>query len=227
MHSLTALARTHDYDRYLCTLFAPACARPALWAALVLGHELLRIPSVTSEEMVGLVRLKWWQEQITSVYQGNAAALDQPSLQAVAPVLQAGQVPLTQYNSLIDTLAVHLGAESKMAPTRQVLGEFYRILAHAAGKGQDVECYAQIGEQQATIAMIRALVARDWDFGRVATLLESLAVSRPLPKQTDPLLRRLVRLNQLWGKRITLAYRQSNPSILHRIPAVALRLSLA
>ena len=76
---------THDRDRFLLSLFAPMPAREALQAVYALNSELARIGSITSEELIGQVRLAWWQERIEDLYGGKSTA-GHPVLEALQPV---------------------------------------------------------------------------------------------------------------------------------------------
>ena len=42
-------ARSHDPDRYLCALLAPADRREALLALTLFNHELARIPDIVTQ----------------------------------------------------------------------------------------------------------------------------------------------------------------------------------
>ncbi|MGH7120523.1 MAG: phytoene/squalene synthase family protein [Acetobacteraceae bacterium] len=59
-----ALVRTHDPDRYLATLFAPAAAREALFVLYAFNHEIARAAEVASEPDLALMRLAWWREVV-------------------------------------------------------------------------------------------------------------------------------------------------------------------
>ena len=58
------LARSHDPDRFFTTLFAPASARPALWALYAFNHELVRAREAVREPMMAMIRLQWWREVV-------------------------------------------------------------------------------------------------------------------------------------------------------------------
>ena len=58
------LARQHDPDRFFTTLFAPAAARPALWALYAFNHELVRARESVREPMMAMIRLQWWREVV-------------------------------------------------------------------------------------------------------------------------------------------------------------------
>lgn len=66
-----AQVRRHDHDRYLCTLFAPRAARPALFALYAFNLEIARVRESVSEAMLGEIRLQWWREAIESIDTGT------------------------------------------------------------------------------------------------------------------------------------------------------------
>lgn len=65
-----ALARTHDPDRFLCALFAPAERREAMFALIAFNHELARAREVTTNPMAGLIRLQWWRDAVEEARAG-------------------------------------------------------------------------------------------------------------------------------------------------------------
>lgn len=68
---LAALVRRYDHDRYLTTLFAPAAARPALFAIAAFNHELAKTREVVSEAMLGEIRLQWWSDAVGECFAGS------------------------------------------------------------------------------------------------------------------------------------------------------------
>lgn len=66
----TAIARTHDRERYLACLFAPARRRNALFALLAANHEIAKTAEVVSEPAIGLIRLQWWRETLEGIEAG-------------------------------------------------------------------------------------------------------------------------------------------------------------
>jgi len=60
-----------DYDRFLCTLFAPAVSREAIFALLALNLEIARIPEVTQEDIIAHIRYAWWREALGECAEGK------------------------------------------------------------------------------------------------------------------------------------------------------------
>jgi NADH dehydrogenase [ubiquinone] 1 alpha subcomplex assembly factor 6 len=63
--------RRYDHDRYLASLFAPAEKRDALIALLGFNLEVAKVREVTSEPLLGQIRLQWWREAIDEIYAGK------------------------------------------------------------------------------------------------------------------------------------------------------------
>jgi NADH dehydrogenase [ubiquinone] 1 alpha subcomplex assembly factor 6 len=67
------LVRDQAPGRYLATLFAPASARPALFALYAFDHEITKVRAVVSEPMAGLIRLQWWRDALAAIAAGDPA----------------------------------------------------------------------------------------------------------------------------------------------------------
>lgn len=74
--------RRADHDRFLATLYAPAPARPALFALHALDLELQSVVDSTTEPMLGEIRLAWWRESLQKLDEGVTPA--QPVLATLA-----------------------------------------------------------------------------------------------------------------------------------------------
>jgi 15-cis-phytoene synthase len=70
-------ARSSCYDWYLAALLAPRSKRADLLCLAAFAGEILRIPAVVSEPMMGAIRLQWWRDALseaTSIRTGNPVA---------------------------------------------------------------------------------------------------------------------------------------------------------
>ncbi|PWS36265.1 hypothetical protein DFH01_13870 [Falsiroseomonas bella] len=70
---LAGFVRAHDPDRFLCTLFAPAAARPALFALTAFNHELARAREAASNPIAAQIRLQWWRDAVEEAAAGRPA----------------------------------------------------------------------------------------------------------------------------------------------------------
>lgn len=85
-------ARALDRTRYLSALFAPAAARPALFALAAFGGEMARVRDAVREPMLGEIRLQWWHDALSA---GPAApATGNPVLDGVREASSRWRLPL-------------------------------------------------------------------------------------------------------------------------------------
>ena len=63
--------RRQDRHRYLTAVLAPPEARKRLLALYALNLELAKASEVTSEPMLAEIRLSWWREAVSELYDGR------------------------------------------------------------------------------------------------------------------------------------------------------------
>ena len=68
---LGAQLRAADPDRYFSALFAPAPARPLLFALYAFNAEVARVAESVREPMLGAIRLEWWRESAEGAARGT------------------------------------------------------------------------------------------------------------------------------------------------------------
>jgi NADH dehydrogenase [ubiquinone] 1 alpha subcomplex assembly factor 6 len=94
-----AQVRRFDHDRYLCALFAPAPARPALLALYAFNAEVARIRELIREPMMGQIRLQWWREVIEHAPRGDLRK--HPVAQALGAAIRAHGLPAEPFEALL------------------------------------------------------------------------------------------------------------------------------
>ncbi|NJL07489.1 MAG: squalene/phytoene synthase family protein [Methylacidiphilales bacterium] len=95
-----SLVREADKDRYLATLFAPASARPYLFALYAFNAEVARIREVVSDPLPGEVRLQWWRDALAGSARGEVAA--HPVAAALIETTASCRLPLDPLLNLIE-----------------------------------------------------------------------------------------------------------------------------
>lgn len=141
VESCRRLARQHDFERYLATLFAPRPQRPALWILLAFNAEIARTREIVSEAALGEIRLQWWRDAL------EAAAADGPVRQhevaaPLAEALRSGALDPDLLHGLIDARMRDLD-DAPMADEAALLdyaartgGALAEAMARAAGAGR-------------------------------------------------------------------------------------------
>ena len=95
------LVRQADKDRFLAALFAPEAVRPHLMALYAFNVEVARIRETVSDPKLGEIRLAWWRDTITGLYEGLPG--DHPVAQALAPGITEAALPLQPFLALIES----------------------------------------------------------------------------------------------------------------------------
>ncbi len=106
---LVAELRRADYDRYLCSLFAPPHPRAGMVALYAFSHEVAKIAEVVSEPMLGEIRLQWWREAIEGIYSATPRRHD--AVEALAEGVARFDWPRDALDALIDARAADLAGE--------------------------------------------------------------------------------------------------------------------
>ncbi len=96
----TNSVRAHDYDRYFAATFAPANVRRALLALYAFNIEIASARERVSDAMLGEIRLQWWRETITDIYQGSVRKHAVAS--ELASTIDRFDLPLCLFNRMID-----------------------------------------------------------------------------------------------------------------------------
>ena len=63
--------RRFDYDRFICTLFAPPEEREALAAVYAFNAEVARIRESVRQPLLGHIRLQWWTDTVDAIFAGR------------------------------------------------------------------------------------------------------------------------------------------------------------
>ncbi len=100
----TDLVRAHDYDRYLCAMFAPETARAGLMAVYAFNQEIAKIREIISEPISGHIRLQWWREALDTIY-GGGNPQHQVAV-ALGDAVERFDLSRTHFDRLIDGRAL-------------------------------------------------------------------------------------------------------------------------
>lgn len=91
--------RSH-FDYQLCVL-AGAKHQDALFSLFAFDGEVAKIPMVTSEAIIGLIRLQWWRDAIEEIYNGTPRK--HPVVEALAQTVRERSLP----RELFDLYLLH------------------------------------------------------------------------------------------------------------------------
>ncbi|MEE7463265.1 phytoene synthase [Methylobacterium sp. UNC300MFChir4.1] len=94
------LVRAGDPDRYYATLFAPAAARPHLFALYAFSLTIARVREAVSNPMAGEIRLQWWRDALQGEARGDVRA--NPVAAALEEAIRANRLGRQPFVDLID-----------------------------------------------------------------------------------------------------------------------------
>ena len=208
------MVEEEDHRRYLSLLFAPAHARPALFALYAFNLELAKTRDSVSEPMIGEIRLQWWREALDGIVDGQVR--DHPVVTALADTADVQhlrsdlmQMIDARTHDLYDEGLENLGALwAYIDDTGASLG---RCAAQILGakEGPSMACAGAAGSAYAASGLLLAM-AYEFANGRQALPQaelggEGLDPSRPLAEEDAAAIRPiLVQITQEIGRRIDL-----------------------
>jgi phytoene synthase len=166
--------RSHDRDRWLAAALAPGTARQRLLVIFALNLELARIKELTTEPMVGRIRLQWWRESLAEAGAGRVG--DHPVARAIAPLLQAGHISAADLEEFLDAREADFeetgpkDVEAFTAYCRGTGGGLCRMAVKALGvAGPDTLAAARaVSTAQAMVGQLRNAA---WSAGRGRVIL--------------------------------------------------------
>jgi 15-cis-phytoene synthase len=94
------LLRTHDFTRYVSTLFMPAEQRRALVALYAFNVEISRVHEQVSQPLPGEVRLQWWTDMLAGA--GHGGVEGNPVAAELMRAIRSWRLPIERLSRLID-----------------------------------------------------------------------------------------------------------------------------
>ncbi|HRK19460.1 MAG TPA: squalene/phytoene synthase family protein, partial [Hyphomicrobiaceae bacterium] len=102
-------ARSHEPDRYLAALLSPLTVRADLLALVAFTADLVRIPTVVTEPMMGEIRLQWWRDQFGPLAGGATTA--HPLADALGRAIRTHHLPVPLLTAMTEARAFDLYAD--------------------------------------------------------------------------------------------------------------------
>jgi phytoene synthase len=94
------LVRTHDFTRYVSTLFIPAEQRRALVALYAFNVEISRVHEQVSQPLPGEMRLQWWTDMLAGA--GHGGVEGNPVAAELMLAIRQWRLPVERLSRLID-----------------------------------------------------------------------------------------------------------------------------
>ncbi|WP_342362906.1 phytoene/squalene synthase family protein [Terrarubrum flagellatum] len=158
------LVRDEDDDRWRATLFAPAEARPHLFALYAFSNEVARVRAQASDPMPGEIRHQWWRDALAGEARGDASA--HPVAAALLDTVARFHLPVKALIDLIDarTFDLYDDPMPSLAQLEGYCGEtssaLMRLASLVIAKGEDpggADAVGHAGVAYALVGLMRSL----------------------------------------------------------------------
>jgi 15-cis-phytoene synthase len=168
VEDLDSLVRRVDPDRWLASRFiADQQARADVIALYAFDYELSRVHKVTTQPLLGEIRLTWWSEAVAEIFEGRPVRRHPVTL-ALAGAVARHDLPRGHLDAIIDARLPEL--EGQSADAVAVSTAIMSLAAQILGAGQvDVSA-----------------AARAWASGSAGDLARANADLRDLPSTAFP-----------------------------------------
>jgi phytoene synthase len=139
---LDALVRRVDPDRWISSRFIADPARRADVVALyAFDHELARAPRVSSNPLIGEIRLTWWREALDEIFDGRPVRRH-PTAEALATAVRRHSLAREPLERLIDARyreldPVPMDEAEALVWARETGGQAAEIVATILDPGAD------------------------------------------------------------------------------------------
>jgi phytoene synthase len=160
------LVRSHDFQRYVATLFVPAAERRALLALYAFNVEIVRVRDQVSQPLPGEIRLQWWTDMLSGHAHGSVEG--NPVAAELLRAIRDFELPVEPLSLLVDEHQFDLyndpmptmtALEGYLAATCSALfGLAARIMGEASDAAEHLARHAGLAQG---IAQVIANLPRD------------------------------------------------------------------
>lgn len=174
---LDALIRRVDPDRWISSRFIPdPQVRADVIALYAFDHELARAPRVSSNSLIGEIRLTWWREALEEIFEGRPVRRH-PTAEALAAAVARQGLARAPLEDLIDARyceldAAALAGDEALAWARGTGGGAAELVAGLlddqaeAGAAREAGAVWALGRRMATAPDLAPVFAQTLDRAR-------------------------------------------------------------
>ncbi len=143
------------------TLLAKPAARPALFALYAFNYEIAKTREVVTETTLGLIRLQWWRDALTGMFEGKTS----PKHQVMEPLAEAiGKFGLSK--ELLEALIYgrEFDLEDRLPSSLQGMANYadytstplLKLAARMTGDTASDDVFQRVGTAYALTGILRA-----------------------------------------------------------------------
>ena len=156
------IVRQQDSDRFLLSLMVPSRFRSALWALFAFNYEIAKTREVVSETQIGLIRLQWWREAISEIYEDKPVRQHEV-VEALTQVIKEYNLPREDFDALIYAREFDLegvtpaNLEGLLHYCDYTTTPLYRLVLQIINESSDESVLKEISVHYALIGTLRAV----------------------------------------------------------------------
>jgi NADH dehydrogenase [ubiquinone] 1 alpha subcomplex assembly factor 6 len=154
--------RQLDHDRYLTALLLPAAPRADALALYAFNLEVARTREIVSEPILGQIRLQWWRETVSGIYDGTPR--EHPVVAALSDAVQRNSLDRAMLEALIDAREADLDdappadlatLEAYASDTSGLLSQL--VMSLLDGQGEARAAANEVGTAWALVGLARSV----------------------------------------------------------------------
>ena len=109
---IAELVNKDDHDRFLTALLAPPALRDGVLALYAFNAEVAKVRESVSENLIGRMKLQWWRDVITAVYDGGVVPQGNPVVECLAATIRAYGLSRALFETLLEARDRDMSDES-------------------------------------------------------------------------------------------------------------------
>ncbi|XP_055622034.1 NADH dehydrogenase (ubiquinone) complex I, assembly factor 6 homolog [Toxorhynchites rutilus septentrionalis] len=158
------LVKRYDKENFLCTLLLKNPERRFALAIRALNVEIARISDTVSDDKIGQMRLKFWEDTLDKLYKNDSQAIpEQPVVQEVKQVIDSQKLSKRYFQRLISS---RRNANLRFVTTKEleeyaentVSSVMYLLLeAHGVKNVHADHAASHLGKAQGIVNLLRSI----------------------------------------------------------------------
>ena len=109
---ISALVRDGDHDRFLTAVLAPEAVRAGVMALYAFNTEVAKVRESVSETLIGQMKLQWWRDVVSAVYDNTPVPQGNPVVEALAATIRTYSLTRAYFDALLEARAQDMSDEA-------------------------------------------------------------------------------------------------------------------
>ena len=156
-----------DRDKFMAAIVAPVRFQKILFPIFAFNYEISRIAFQTSEPALAEIKLKWWEEELTSIRKNNFSNKHE-ILASLSEIIITNNIPIELFIEIISARRFdiynnsHNNFEDQVHYIKQIFSSLFEICLHASSSLVDknqINCVRDYGYALGVANLLVALPA--------------------------------------------------------------------